>query len=440
MNSLDLFTGVGGITYALHGWATPLVYAEWDKDCIRVLRSLMSKGKLPKAHHIDDVQNTDEFIRKLPPSQTRVDLIISSSSCVGFSSIGAREGLLHPETKMFMNVFTLLDIYRPKAVFMENVPAILTSNNGEDYAKILQLFRERGYDMTWGVFSGQDSGTWHVRRRWFGMAIKFDKMPRRVGDDHGSSKMNNMKKTIKIWREGSPTDNRGEHPCEMVPSEEDAPMYKERGHMMGNSVVPPTVRLAFAYLIQGTIIDPRSPPNTLNVWQKQDRIQSMKRWTKMGAYPTFGFADCCANDNKKSGGIDIYVASSPEMPLKRLKSIDVELDPKLDGPTLDKSIDDKHQRISTEILKKPVKLHSYATPRACNSTQYCRVLTTRCMRDLGTQLHFASHVADDARFGKVNPQFLEFLMGFPRDWTYPRPVNSKSKSDTKDRIKKRMIK
>jgi hypothetical protein len=64
------------------------------------------------------------------------------------------------------------------------------------------------------------------------------------------------------------------------------------------------------------------------------------------------------------------------------------------------------------------RIRHFATPRANNSF-YCRVLTERCRRDLGTQVHFMKNIrlTDEARAGIMNPSFLEFLMGYPKGWT-----------------------
>lgn len=72
----------------------------------------------------------------------------------------------------------------------------------------------------------------------------------------------------------------------------------------------------------------------------------------------------------------------------------------------------------------PRKLKRWATPRA-GMHGAARTLTLRCMRDLPTQVRFANTTpAHQKRFSEssivCNPEWVEWLMGFPQGWTDPR--------------------
>ena len=54
----------------------------------------------------------------------------------------------------------------------------------------------------------------------------------------------------------------------------------------------------------------------------------------------------------------------------------------------------------------------WPTPRA-RKTGSCAILTDRCSRDLGTALNFEITTTP----GHTNPEWVEWLMGFPRGWT-----------------------
>lgn len=53
--SLDLFTGVGGISWALRGLMMPVMYCEREPKCHKVLRHLFEKEQLPAAPIHPDV-------------------------------------------------------------------------------------------------------------------------------------------------------------------------------------------------------------------------------------------------------------------------------------------------------------------------------------------------------------------------------------------------
>ena len=59
MRSLDVFTGIGGMTHALRGLATPVVYCENEPTRIAALQTLIKKGELPEADIHDDVCTLD---------------------------------------------------------------------------------------------------------------------------------------------------------------------------------------------------------------------------------------------------------------------------------------------------------------------------------------------------------------------------------------------
>ena len=64
-----------------------------------------------------------------------------------------------------------------------------------------------------------------------------------------------------------------------------------------------------------------------------------------------------------------------------------------------------------------VRFGCWPTPRA--SVGPCNTLTKRSCHDLPTLLRFEVGTPASLRKGTPNPQWLEMLMGFPRDWTLP---------------------
>ena len=57
LRSLDLFSGIGGVTHALRGIAEPVAYCEIDDTCRIVLNKNMKAGTLPRAKIYNDVRN-----------------------------------------------------------------------------------------------------------------------------------------------------------------------------------------------------------------------------------------------------------------------------------------------------------------------------------------------------------------------------------------------
>ena len=71
-----------------------------------------------------------------------------------------------------------------------------------------------------------------------------------------------------------------------------------------------------------------------------------------------------------------------------------------------------------------VKLKRWSTPRAGmgmtsdgKSTGISQNLTKRSIRDLQTQIRFEKKTKNGFRRKLVNPTYVEFIMGVPRDFT-----------------------
>lgn len=76
LKSLDLFSGCGGITHALRGMATPVLYCEREDSCVATLTHLMKSRKLPTAPVHPDVQTL-----KGKPLRGKVDMIVGGWPC-----------------------------------------------------------------------------------------------------------------------------------------------------------------------------------------------------------------------------------------------------------------------------------------------------------------------------------------------------------------------
>ena len=160
MRSIDLFSGIGGITNALEEWCEPVVYCENEPYAQSVLLSRMQKGDLPKAPIWDDVctLSTEE----LP----EIDLICGGFPCQDISIAGRKEGLGGERSGLVYEIFKIADKAKAPFIFLENVPNIRTYG-AETVCKELS---QRGYDSRWCMLSARALGAPHKRERWFLLA------------------------------------------------------------------------------------------------------------------------------------------------------------------------------------------------------------------------------------------------------------------------------
>lgn len=112
-----------------------------------------------------------------------IDVIIGGPPCQGFSAANRYkiEGE-DPRNKLFFEFVKFVDLAKPKAIVIENVKGIVTSNNGYAKNRIYEIFESRGYSVNHRILSASDYGVPQRRQRNFFVMIKngekfdFDKL------------------------------------------------------------------------------------------------------------------------------------------------------------------------------------------------------------------------------------------------------------------------
>ena len=107
-----------------------------------------------------------------------VDLIVAGFPCQPVSTAGQRAGI-HDERWLFDDITRLVSRMgtRPD-LFLENVPGLLTANDGHAMARVVHGLAGIGYGITWGTLSASAVGAPHRRNRWWGLASHADGMAR----------------------------------------------------------------------------------------------------------------------------------------------------------------------------------------------------------------------------------------------------------------------
>ena len=114
---------------------------------------------------------------------TKFDLLAGGTPCQGFSIAGLRGGLDDERSQLSLEYIRILDEKRPEWFVWENVPGVLSSNGGQDFASILSgftgsditacKFAKAGilegsfYSIAWRCYDSQYFGVPQRRRRIF---------------------------------------------------------------------------------------------------------------------------------------------------------------------------------------------------------------------------------------------------------------------------------
>lgn len=158
MRHLGLFSGIGGFESAFRRVGAELIAAcEIEPSCQQVLRRQFSGAEI-----INDVKEiTGDRIRIKP------DVITGGFPCQDLSVAGRRAGLVGERSGLWFELIRIIAESQPRWVVIENVPGLLSSNGGRDFAVILHGLVECGYGVAWRVLDSQYTGVAQRRERVF---------------------------------------------------------------------------------------------------------------------------------------------------------------------------------------------------------------------------------------------------------------------------------
>ena len=152
----SLFSGIGGLDLGFERAGMTVAWqCEIDKAASTVL-----------ARHWPDVPNMGD-VRDVGHSTPSVDVVCGGFPCQDVSVAGRRAGLDGERSGLWHEFRRIVGDLRPRWVVVENVPGLLSSNGGRDFAVILRGLVECGYGVAWRVLDAQYFGVAQRRRRVF---------------------------------------------------------------------------------------------------------------------------------------------------------------------------------------------------------------------------------------------------------------------------------
>ena len=161
---LSVCSGMEAASVAWHplGWK-PVGFSEIEPFPCAIL-----KHRFPNVPNYGDLTKYAEW----PLSVGDVDLICGGTPCQAFSVAGLRQGLADPRGNLALVFLGLVDRLRPKYVLWENVPGVLSSNRGEDFAAFVGALAELGYGFAWRCVDAQFFGVPQRRKRLYLLAVE----------------------------------------------------------------------------------------------------------------------------------------------------------------------------------------------------------------------------------------------------------------------------
>ena len=167
MKAVSLFAGVGGLDLALERNGVEVVATcEIDKHAQKILTRHFPKAKL----FSDVTQLTGQEL--FDAGFNSDGIIVGGFPCQDVSVAGKRAGLSDSNgnatrSGLFWEVVRLLEETKAQHFILENVPGLLSSNEGRDFGIVLNALVELGYGVSWRILDAQYFGVPQRRRRIF---------------------------------------------------------------------------------------------------------------------------------------------------------------------------------------------------------------------------------------------------------------------------------
>jgi DNA (cytosine-5)-methyltransferase 1 len=152
----SLFTGIGGFDLAFERAGMECAWqCEIDRSCQKLLKERFGKPVY------DDVRTITR------DSAEPVELICGGFPCQDLSIAGKRKGFTGERSGLWFEFARIIGEFKPEWVVIENVPGLLSSNRGADFAVLLRGLVEFGYGVSWRILDAQNFGVAQRRRRVF---------------------------------------------------------------------------------------------------------------------------------------------------------------------------------------------------------------------------------------------------------------------------------
>ena len=205
LNYIDLFAGASALSEGFKQLKfNPIAHIEMDAEACQTIRTRVAyhhlkendkldfyydytSGKISRevfyklfpTDYSDTVINTeisDESLKGIFKTietnlkhqrHSELDLIVGGPPCQAYSLMN-RHGVdweNDKRLKLYVQYGKFLKEFRPKAFVFENVPGILSANNGTHFMHLKKYFRQIGYDIDDRILNAKEYGVLQSRRR-----------------------------------------------------------------------------------------------------------------------------------------------------------------------------------------------------------------------------------------------------------------------------------
>lgn len=162
---VSLFSGGGGLDLGLSLAGFNFKYSNDEVQYYCDTVSYNFPDCVAEAKDVRDLKGDE--IKEIIKTK-KISLIAGGSPCQAFSILGKRGSFSDDRGQLVFDYIRLINELKPQAFVFENVPGLLTLNNGEDWKKLYYHFQvETGYDIYTDILNAADYGVPQIRKRVF---------------------------------------------------------------------------------------------------------------------------------------------------------------------------------------------------------------------------------------------------------------------------------
>lgn len=144
-----MFAGIGGICSGFKQAGYDIVWAnEIDKAACKTYRYNFSERWLIEGD-----------IRRIAPQDIPdMDVLTAGFPCQSFSIAGTQKGFNDPRGNLFFEIARIIDVKRPRAIFLENVSNLVEHDGGRTFLVIYNSLVQFGYAIRYRVMDAHEYG------------------------------------------------------------------------------------------------------------------------------------------------------------------------------------------------------------------------------------------------------------------------------------------
>lgn len=176
MKMIDLFSGAGGLSEGLSEAGFHSLFATEIVPEYAQTYSLNHRDAIVRTADIRTL-DANQIRQELGLAREELDLIAGGPPCQGFSINAPVRSILDERNHLFKEYLRFVDAFAPRAILIENVPGLVSFENGATLHAILDALAELGYGADVRILGAAYYGVPQMRWRTFILGLRGRNLP-----------------------------------------------------------------------------------------------------------------------------------------------------------------------------------------------------------------------------------------------------------------------